>query len=392
MSGKRSTIRQPGASTIFARMTQLAQETGAINLGQGFPDTDGPAAVLGAARDAIEQGLNQYPPARGLPVLLEAIAQHQQQWYGIDVDPRTDILVTVGATEAIASALLAFVSPGDEVVMFEPYYDSYAAMVTMAGGRRRCVPLRFPTFELDVEALEAAFSERTAVVVLNTPHNPTGKVFTSEELAVIARLAEQHDAIVLSDEVYEHLVLDAERHVPIASLPGMAERTLTISSGGKTFNTTGWKVGWLSGPEDLVATVAAVKQYLTFAACGPFQTGIARGLQMPTTFFEGRRQEMKACRDHLMGGLAAAGFDVAAPEGGYFVLADAAPLGVCDAADFALALPREAGVVAVPASVFCDDPEATGLQTVMRFAFCKQPSTVEAACTRLVDRYAQSSL
>ena len=390
MTGRRNTIPAPGDATIFARMTALATQTGAVNLGQGFPDSDGPDAVLDAAVDALRGGLNQYPPARGTSALVEAVAAHQHDWYGIDLDPTTQVLVTVGATEAIAASLLALVSPGDEVVMFEPYYDSYAAMVTMAGGVRRTVPLRFPDFAIDEAALGAAFSDRTAVVLLNTPHNPTGKVFTRDELITIARLAEAHDAVVLCDEVYEHLVFDGRAHVPMATLPGMAERTLTVGSGGKTFHTTGWKIGWVSGPSDLVAVVAGVKQYLTFASGTPLQPGVAAGLRLPRSFFDGLRDEMADRRDLLLSGLQRAGFRVVRPEGGYFVLADAGPLDSRDGEAFALALPVDAGVVAVPASVFCDDPGITGMRSVLRFAFCKQRSTIDEAVTRLVEKYANA--
>lgn len=357
-----------------------------MNLGQGFPDSDGPSEVLDAAVAAIRDGVNQYPPARGLPTLTEAISRHQERWYGLALDPQSQVLVTTGATEAIAASILAFVSPGDEVVMFEPYYDSYAAMVTMTGGVRRTVPLRFPDLSLDVDALRAAFSDRTAVVLLNTPHNPTGKVFSAEELAVIAELAEQHDAIVMSDEVYEHLTYDAP-HVPMASVGRMAERTLTFGSGGKTFNTTGWKIGWVTGPADLVAAVAGVKQFLTFAGGAPLQPGIAAGLDLPTSFFTGLREQMVGRRDLLLEGLQRAGFTTSVPAGGYFVLADAAPLGVTNAADFALELPTTAGVVAVPTSVFCDDPQATGKTSVLRFAFCKREERIAEAARRLVDTF-----
>lgn len=368
-------------------MTALAAQTGALNLGQGFPDADGPAIVLDTARAAIADGVNQYPPARGERVLLEAVAEHQRRWYGLEVSPDTDVLVTVGATEALASAILALVEPGDEIVVFEPTYDSYAADIALAGGVRRTVPLCFPDFALDEAALEAAFSDRTAVVLLNTPHNPTGKVFTRAECAKIAELAARHDAVVISDEVYEHLAFAPHEHVPFAATPGMAERTLTVGSGGKTFSTTGWKIGWISGPSDLVAAVVGVKQFLTFASGAPLQRGIAAGLRMPGSFFADQCGDMAERCALLVDGLTRAGFDAVAPQGGYFVLADAAPLGVEDAAEFALRLPTEAGVVAIPASVFCDDPADAAMTSVLRFAFCKQRSVIEAAIERLVDTY-----
>lgn len=391
MTGKRSSINAASDTSIFARMTQIAQDTGAVNLGQGFPDTDGPNIVLATAIEAIRRGCNQYPPATGTPELTAAIARHQERWYGLTLDPSTDILVTTGATEAIAASVLSLVSPGDEVVMFEPSYDSYAAMVDRAGGVRRTVPLRFPDFVIDEDALAAAFTPRTAVVLLNTPHNPTGKVFTREELSTIARLAEDHDAIVMCDEVYEHLAFTPHEHVPMATLPGMAARTLTFGSGGKTFNTTGWKIGWVSGPADLVAVVAGQKQFMTFGTGTPLQLGVAAGLDLDDRFFADLRSDMARRRDLLVAGLRRAGFEVTPPDGGYFVLADAAPLGEPDAAAFALDLPRDAGVVAVPASVFCDDPRAAAMSSVMRFAFCKRRSTIDEAVERLVDRYGRDT-
>lgn len=387
MTGKRSTIAPASGTSIFARMTQLATETEAVNLGQGFPDSDGPDRVLETAINAIRGGRNQYPPATGTPELTSAIVGHHRRWYDLDLDARTQVLVTTGATEAIAASILSLVSPGDEVVVFEPYYDSYAAMVKMAGGVRRTVPLRFPDFLLDEDALAAAFSERTGVVLLNTPHNPTGKVFSRDELDVIARLARRHDAIVMCDEVYEHLAYAPHEHVPMATLPGMAERTLTFGSGGKTFNTTGWKVGWVTGPADLVAVVNGAKQFMTFGTGTPLQVGVAAGLELEDSFFDELRIDMAGRRDLLAAGLRRAGFDVVVPQGGYFVLADAAPLGVDDAEKFSLQVPGDAGVVAVPASVFCDDPAAARMDTVMRFAFCKQPATIDAAVARLVDTY-----
>ncbi len=281
-------------TTIFATMTQLALEKDAVNLGQGFPDTDGPREVLDAAVEAIRSGRNQYPPGIGFPELRGAVAAHQERFYGLPVDPAREVLVTVGATEAIAATVLALVRPGDEVVTFEPYYDSYAATIALAGGVRRTSLLRFPDFAVDEASLRAAFSDRTRMVLLNTPHNPTGKVFTRAELELVAELAREHDAWVVTDEVYEHLAFDGRRHVPMATLPGMAERTLTISSGGKTFATTGWKVGWVIGPAEAVAAVRGVKQYLTFVGSGPFQPAIAVGLGLPDAVFDGLAASMQA--------------------------------------------------------------------------------------------------
>jgi N-succinyldiaminopimelate aminotransferase len=368
-------------TTIFAEMSALAVATGAINLGQGFPDSDGPPELLDQAVLAILSGENQYPPGPGRPELRAAIARHQQRFYGLSVDPDSQVLVTAGATEAIAATVLALCEAGDEVVTFEPYYDSYAASIALAGATRRTVPLHWPDFAVDEDALRAAFSERTRLVLLNTPHNPTGKVFTRGELELIAALAVEHGAIVVTDEVYEHLVFDGGEHIPMATLPGMAERTLTISSAGKTFSVTGWKVGWVSGPADLVSAVRAVKQFLTFVASGPFQPAVAVGLDLDNDVYSGVASSLQARRDLLSEGLAAAGFEVSRPGGTYFVIADARPLGYDDGLALCRALPELAGVVAVPVSVFCDDKEAAA--SLVRFAFCKQESVLHEAVRRL---------
>ncbi len=368
-------------TTIFAEMTQQALRYDAVNLGQGFPDTDGPREVLDAAVEAIRSGQNQYPPARGVPVLREAVAEHQRRFYGLQVDPDREVLVTVGATEAIAAAVLALVEPGQEVVTFEPYYDSYAASIALAGAHRRTVPLRFPDLSFDEADLRAAFSERTGLVLLNTPHNPTGKVFTREELELVGRLAAEHDAWVVTDEVYEHLVFDGHRHLPLATLPGMAERTLTVSSGGKTFSVTGWKVGWVTGPAEAVAAVAAVKQFLTFVGSGPFQPAVATGLRLGDDFYQGLAASMQAKRDVLVEALTGVGLPVAPCAGTYFVIADAAPLGVTDAVEFCRRLPREVGVVGVPVSAFCDDKESVA--SLVRFAFCKREEVLREGARRL---------
>ena len=368
-------------TTIFAEMSALAAETGAINLGQGFPDTDGPPEMLEAARAAIAAGRNQYPPGPGVPELLEAIAAHQWRFYGLVVDPRSEVLVTVGATEAIAAAVLALCEPGDEVVTFEPYYDSYAATIALAGAVRRTSVLRFPDFAVDEESLRAAFSERTRMVLLNTPHNPTGKVFTRAEIELVCELAREHDAWVVTDEVYEHLVFDGREHIPVATLPGMAERTLTISSAGKTFSATGWKVGWVSGPAEAVAAVRTVKQFLTYVGSGPFQPAVALALGLGDDVYAGLASSLQAKRDLLVEGLRSAGLEVAVPSGTYFVIADAAPLGARDALEFCRRLPDLAGVVGVPVSVFHDDPEAA--RTLVRFAFCKREDVLAEAVGRL---------
>ena len=378
-----SPLRRYG-TTIFTEITALAQRHDAINLGQGFPDTDGPAEVLEAARHAIAHGANQYPPLSGRPELLSAIADHQRRWYGIDLDPAAQVLVTVGATEALAATILAFCSAGDEVIMFEPYYDSYAAVVDLAGATRRTVVLRFPDFAVDEAALRDAFSDRTRLVLLNSPHNPTGKVFTRAELDLIARVAREHDVWVVTDEVYEHLTF-ASDHLPISTLPGMAERTLTISSAGKSFSVTGWKVGWVTGPADAVASVRTVKQFLTFGAGGPFQLAAATALALPDAYFSAFRDSLQRKRDLLVDGLRDAGLTVAVPGGTYFVTADVASFlrtdGATDAASFARELPARVGVAAIPVQVFHDEPDAA--RTLLRFAFCKRDDVLHEAVRRL---------
>ena len=389
-SGSPLVARMHGfGTTIFAEMSALAAETGAINLGQGFPDTDGPREMLEAAKAAIDAGRNQYPPGPGVPELLEAVAAHQERFYGLRVDPRSEVLVTVGATEAIAATVLALCEPGDEVVTFEPYYDSYAATIALAGAVRRTSVLRFPDFAVDEASLRAAFSDRTRLVLLNTPHNPTGKVFTRAELELICALAREHDAWVVTDEVYEHLVFDGLEHIPVATLPGMAERTLTISSAGKTFSATGWKVGWVTGPTEAVAAVRTVKQFLTFVGSGPFQPAIAVALGLGDDVYAALAGSLQAKRDLLVAGLRSAGLEVAVPSGTYFVIADAAPLGATDGLDFCRRLPSIAGVVGVPVSVFHDDVEAA--RTLVRFAFCKKDEVLHEAVGRLSRAGAETS-
>jgi N-succinyldiaminopimelate aminotransferase len=352
-----------------------------VNLGQGFPDTDGPREMLDAAKAAIDGGRNQYPPGPGVPELLEAVSAHQSRFYGVGLDPRSEVLVTVGATEAIAATILALCEVGDEVVTFEPYYDSYAASIALAGAVRRTSVLRFPDFAVDEASLRAAFSPRTRLVLLNTPHNPTGKVFTRAELELICSLAREFDAWVVTDEVYEHLVFDGATHVPVVTLPGMRERTLTISSAGKTFSATGWKVGWVAGPAEAVAAVRTVKQFLTFVGSGPFQPAVAVALGLGDDVYAGLASSLQAKRDLLVAGLRGAGLEVSVPDGTYFVIADAAPLGATDALEFCRALPARAGVVGVPVSVFHDDPDAA--RTLVRFAFCKRDEVLHEAVRRL---------
>jgi N-succinyldiaminopimelate aminotransferase len=371
---------QPFGTTIFAEMSALAVETGAINLGQGFPDTDGPEVVKQAAVDAIRAGHNQYPPGIGIPELRAAIRAHQQRFYGLAYDVDTEILVTAGATEAIAAALLALCGPGDEVVTFEPYYDSYAACIAMCGATRRVVTLRAPDYGFDPDELRAAITSRTKLILLNSPHNPTGKVFTREELGLIAELVQEHDLLVVTDEVYEHLVYDGE-HVPIATLPGMRNRTVTIGSGGKTFSFTGWKVGWACAPPELVTAVKTAKQFLTYVSSGPFQYAIAVGLQLPDAYFTEFRREMLDKRDRLCAGLVDAGFTVLRPQGTYFATVDIRSFGETDGLAFCRSLPHRCGVVAVPSVVFYDD--ATAGSPLVRFACCKRTDVLDEACTRL---------
>ncbi|MGN9906200.1 pyridoxal phosphate-dependent aminotransferase [Phytohabitans sp. LJ34] len=377
---------RPFGTTIFAEMSALAVRTGAVNLGQGFPDTDGPAEMLEAAAEALRTGHNQYPPGPGVPALRAAVAQHQRRFWGLEYNPDGEVLVTAGATEAVAAAILGLCEPGDEVVCFEPYYDSYAASIALAGAVRRPVTLRPSAggrYAFDPDELRAAFGPRTRLVLLNSPHNPTGKVFTRGELAQIAELCQEHGAYAVTDEVYEHLVFSdaAEAHIPLATLPGMRERTLRISSAGKTFSCTGWKIGWASGPAELVTAVMRVKQFLTYVNGAPFQPAVAVALGLPDSYYEGFRAGLEARRDQLVAGLTDAGFGVLPSEGTYFVTADITPLGGTDGMDFCRSLPERCGVVAVPTQVFYDDPEAG--KRLVRFAFCKRPEVIDEAARRL---------
>ncbi|WP_070318805.1 pyridoxal phosphate-dependent aminotransferase [Cellulomonas iranensis] len=375
-------------ATVFAEMSALAARTGALNLGQGFPDVDGPAPVARAAADAILAGVNQYPPGPGIAPLRAAVAAHQRARYGLVVDPETQVLVTTGATEALAAAVLALVGPGDEVLTLEPYYDSYAAVVAMAGATHTTAPLRATPdgFRLDVDALTAAVTPRTRLLLLNSPHNPTGAVLRPDELAAVARLAVAHDLLVVTDEVYEHLVFGV-RHVPLATLPGMADRTLTVSSSGKTFSFTGWKIGWVTGPAELVTAVRTVKQFLTYVSGAPFQPAVAHALTDPAalTWVDDLVVSLTQRRDLLLAGLRDAGFDVVRPDGTYFVLADAAPLGARDGVAFCRDLPARAGVVGVPVSAFTRPGTAAhdALRTWVRFTFVKRRDVLEDAVARL---------
>ena len=369
-------------TTIFSEMSALALSTGSINLGQGFPDYDGPRAVLDAAVDAINGGQNQYPPGPGVAVLREAIAAHQQRWYGLTYDPATEVLVTAGATEALAAVLLGMCETGDEVIVLEPTYDSYQAGIAMAGAVPRFVTLRPPTYDLDVDALRAAITPKTRLLLLNTPHNPTGKVLTYDETAAVAALAVEHDLTVVTDEVYEHLVFDGRAHVPLAAFEGVRERTLVISSGGKTFNTTGWKVGWMCGPAELVTAARTAKQFLTYVSSGPFQPAMAVGLGLGDDYFTELADDLGTKRDKLFAGLTAAGFEPYLPSGTYFITADIRPVRPDgDGLAFCRSLPERCGVVAIPNVVFYEHKDEG--RHLVRFAFCKRHEVIDEAVSRL---------
>lgn len=368
-------------TSIFAEMSMLAVEVGAINLGQGFPDTDGPDELKYVAREAIAEGRgNQYPPPHGLPLLREAIAAHQAHFYGLTVDPVTEVVVATGASEALQSAVLALIDEGDEVLVFEPWFDVYAAGISLARGVRVGVSMWGPGLRPDLEALRRAVTPRTRMILLNSPHNPTGTVFTRDELEEVARIAIEYDLLVLSDEAYEHLWFETP-HVPIATLPGMWERTITIGSGGKSFSFTGWKVGWASGPAELIAAVRVVRQHLSYVSSGPFQYAFAHGLGMPDSYFDGLRLDLMSKRDLLCTGLAELGFGVIVPQGTYFITTDIRPMGFTSGLEFCRELPRRTGVVAIPHQVFCDDPEIG--RPFVRWAFCKQPAVLDEALSRM---------
>ena len=372
---------RPYTSSIFAEMSARAVATGAINLGQGFPDTDGPAEVIEAAVDALRAGHNQYPPGAGIPELRAAVADHQRRHYGMDLDPADEVLITMGASEAIASAVLAMCGPGDEVLTFEPWFDLYAAAITLSGATRRCVPLRQPDWSFDPEELRRAVTPATRLLLLNSPHNPTGKVFRADELAMIAELCVDRDLIAVTDEVYEHRTVDGRAHLPLATFPGMADRTLTVSSAGKTFSVTGWKVGWASGPLPLVRATRTVKQNLSYSGGTPFQHAIAAALALPDAVTAGLRESLQSKRDRLCAGLRSAGFQVIEPEGTYFVTVDVRSVGQDDGMQFCRDLPERAGVVAIPDSVFYDDAGAG--RSLVRFACCKRDDVIDDATGRL---------
>ncbi|HEY0951247.1 pyridoxal phosphate-dependent aminotransferase [Nocardioides sp.] len=366
--------------TIFSEMSALAVRTGSVNLGQGFPDVDGPATVIARAVAAMEAGRNQYAPGPGVPELRQAVARHQRRHYGLELDPDRQVVVTTGCTEGIAAALLGLVDPGDEVIVLEPYYDSYTAMIQMAGGVRRPVTLRAPSYRLDADELRAAVTPRTRFVLLNSPHNPTGTVLTRTELQAVADVAIEHDLVVITDEVYEHLVYDDHEHVPLATLPGMFERTLTLSSVGKSYSFTGWKVGWATGPTELVSAVLAAKQWLTFTSGAPLQPAVAFALDEEPDFPARLAAQLRERRDLLCAGLDRVGLEVRVPEGTYFATTDISPLGWPDGRSFCLALPERAGVVAIPTQSFYDSDAGRHL---VRWAFCKEPEVIEEGLRRL---------
>ena len=373
---------EPYRASIFAQMSALAHELGAVNLGQGFPDTDGPQLLKDEAMAAIADGRgNQYPPTAGIPSLRDAIAAHQERFYGLQIDPGTEVGVATGASEAIAASILALVDVGDEVVVFEPYFDIYDPIIAMARGVRVAVPLTGEQMRPDINALASAVTARTRALLLNSPHNPTGIVFTRAELEAIAEIAMRHDLLVISDEAYEHLWFDDHVHIPISTLPGMFERTITIGSGGKTFSFTGWKVGWATGPRDLVAAVRTVRQHLSFASSGPFQWAIAMGLGMDDTYFREFRMDLAAKRDLLCSGLAELGFRVVDPQGTYFATTDVRPLGFADGEEFCRVMPHRAGVVAIPHQALCARQEVGS--PYVRWAFCKRPQVLTEALDRL---------
>ncbi|WP_431233700.1 pyridoxal phosphate-dependent aminotransferase [Mycolicibacterium psychrotolerans] len=378
---------QPYAVTIFAEMSALAARIGAVNLGQGFPDEDGPAAMLAAAQRAIAEGVNQYPPGLGIAPLREAIAAQRKRQYDVEYDPETEVLVTVGATEAIAAAILGLVEPGSDVLLIEPFYDSYSPVIAMAGSRRVPVPLVSDGrgFALDVDALRAAVTPKTRALIVNSPHNPTGMVLADRDLRALAALAVDADLLVITDEVYEHLVFDNKRHLPLAAYPGMADRTLTISSAAKMFNCTGWKIGWVCGRPDLIAGVRAAKQYLSYVGGAPFQPAVAYALNSEEAWVSALRDSLQAKRDRLSTALTELGFGVHDSAGTYFLCADPRPLGYSDSTQFCAELPTKAGVAAIPMSAFCDphSPHIGEWNHLVRFAFCKRDDTLDEAIRRL---------
>ncbi|WP_159610505.1 aminotransferase class I/II-fold pyridoxal phosphate-dependent enzyme [Glutamicibacter sp. JC586] len=375
------TTGQPGV-TIFEEITALANEHQAINLGQGFPDTEGPEEIRQIAVDAILSGANQYAPGSGTRQLREAISEHQERFYSLKIDPVSEVVVSTGATEAIAAALLAFIEPDDEVVTFEPFYDSYAAMIGLTEAKHKVVPLHAPTFEPDLDQLRSAVSDQTRIILINNPHNPTGAVFSTDVLNEVIALAHKHDCIIVSDEVYEHLTFGT-KHTPIASLPGGFERTITISSAGKSFSFTGWKVGWATGPKDLITALRTVKQFLTYSSGPAFQPAVAQALRLPDTFFQKFAGSLEEGAKSLSAGLEAAGIPVIRPSGTYFLVADINQFKRNDAVQVARMMPEQVGVAAIPLSVFVQPENVRHYQGFLRFAFCKQPQVISAAAKKL---------
>lgn len=378
---------RPYSVNVFAAMSALAAEVDAVNLGQGFPDEDGPPAMLEAARQAISDGVNQYPPGPGIAPLRRAIAAQRDRRYGQQFDPDTDVLVTVGASEAIAAAVLGLVEPGSQVLLIEPFFDTYSPVIAMAGSRRVSAPLVTDGrgFALDIDAVRAAITPATRAIIVNSPHNPTGLVLSEEDLRALAGVAVEADLMVISDEVYEHLVFDGRRHRPIATYPGMAERTVTISSAAKMFNCTGWKIGWACGPADLIAGVRAAKQYLSYVGGAPFQPAVAYALDNEDAWVDSLRDSLQSKRDTLAAALTGIGFEVHESAGTYFLCADPRPLGFSDSATFCAELPRRVGVAAIPMSAFCasDSPHSGAWNHLVRFAFCKREQTLGEAIRRL---------
>ena len=368
-------------TTIFTVMSALAVEHGAINLGQGFPDADGPEDIRRRAADALVAGPNQYPPMMGTPELRQAVADHNRRFYGIDVDWRSGVMVTSGATEALADCLLGLIEPGDEVILMEPLYDSYLPIVRLAGAVPRLVRLEPPDWQLPRRALEAAFSDRTKLAVLNSPHNPTGKVFDRDDLAFLAGLLVAHDAYAVCDEVYEHLVFDGRPHVPLMTLPGMAERCLRIGSAGKTFSMTGWKVGYVTAAPTLLTAAARAHQFITFTTPPALQAAVAYGLGKDDAYFRSLGRDLAIKRDRLSRGLAEAGFAMLRADGTYFLTADIRPLGFDgDDEAFCRHIATQAGVAAVPVGAFYRDD---GPRHYVRFCFCKSDAVLDEAVARL---------
>ncbi|GGJ60788.1 aminotransferase class I/II-fold pyridoxal phosphate-dependent enzyme [Glutamicibacter ardleyensis] len=372
---------EPGL-TIFEEITGLANKHQAINLGQGFPDEEGPLAIRELAIKAIQEGANQYAPGSGIPGLRNAIAKHQLRFYGLSIDPDTQVVVSTGATEAIAAAVLAFVEAGDEVVTFEPFYDSYAAMIGLANATHKVVKLRAPSFAPDLDELRKAVTNKTRMIIVNNPHNPTGTIFDTEVLDEIVALAHLHDCIILSDEVYEHLTF-ASAHIPIASRPGGFARTITLSSAGKSFSFTGWKVGWATGPRELITALRTVKQFLSYSSGPAFQPAVAQALELPDTFFERFAADLGARGDQLAQGLEDVGIQVIRPKGTYFLVADLQGLGNENAVDVAKLMPERIGVAAIPMSVFALQENQQDYSSLLRFAFCKRPEVISEAVERL---------